>query len=67
MGAKRGKLAGSFVGDTKAQTLDFYRKVVQTLRPWIAPAPKLSSSSNDNHSPIDEASSGELAARLPSD
>lgn len=42
MGSKRGKLAGSFVGDTKSQTLDFYRNVVQTLRPWIASAPKLS-------------------------
>lgn len=41
MGSKRGKLAGSFVGDTKSQTLDFYRNVVQTMRPWIAPAPKL--------------------------
>lgn len=42
MGSKRGKLAGSVVGDTKTQTLAFYRDVVQTLRPWIAAAPKLS-------------------------
>lgn len=41
MGSKRGKLAGSFVGDAKRQTLDFYRSVVQTIRPWVAPAPKL--------------------------
>ncbi len=41
MGGKRGKLAGSFVGDAKRQTLDFYRTVVQTIRPWVPPAPKL--------------------------
>ena len=41
MGSKRGKLAGSFVGETKAQTLAFYRDVVQPLKAWSASAPKL--------------------------
>lgn len=41
MGMKRGRLQGSFVFETKQQTLDFYRKVLQLLRPWTAGAPKL--------------------------
>lgn len=41
MGSKRGKLAGSFVGETKAQALAFYRDVVQPLKAWSASAPKL--------------------------
>jgi hypothetical protein len=41
MGQKRGKGPGSFVGDTKQQTLDFYRDILQTLRAWTPKAPKL--------------------------
>lgn len=41
MGTKRGKGAGSFVQETKQQTLDFYRVVVQQLRPWAPTPPKL--------------------------
>lgn len=41
MGQKRGKGPGSFVGDTKQQTLDFYRDILQPLRPWTPKAPKL--------------------------
>jgi hypothetical protein len=41
MGSKRGKAAGSFVGETKAQTIAFYRDVVQPLKVWSASAPKL--------------------------
>jgi hypothetical protein len=41
MGAKRGKIAGSFVNDSKRQALDFYRTIVQGLRAWSASAPKL--------------------------
>lgn len=41
MGQKRGKGPGSFVGDTKLQTLDFYRDILQSLRAWTAKAPKL--------------------------
>lgn len=41
MGQKRGKGPGSFVGDTKQQTLDFYRDILQNLRAWTPKAPKL--------------------------
>jgi hypothetical protein len=41
MGAKRGRIAGSFVGESKRQSLDFYRTIVQGLRPWNPSAPRL--------------------------
>jgi hypothetical protein len=41
LGSKRGKGPGSFVHDSKQQTTDFYQLVVQHLRAWNAPAPKL--------------------------
>jgi hypothetical protein len=41
MGLKRGKGQGSFVGDTRKQVFDFYRELVQNLKPWQAKAPKL--------------------------
>jgi hypothetical protein len=41
MGTKRGKGAKSFVRDTRQQTIDFYRDLVQQLRPWRASPPKL--------------------------
>lgn len=41
MGKKRGKLRGSFIGDTREQAFDFYREIVQTLKPWQPRAPKL--------------------------
>ena len=43
MGVKRGKKRGSFVGESKGQVLDFYRAVVQRIKPWTATAPKLPS------------------------
>lgn len=43
MGAKRGKGNGSFVAESKKQVADFYRVVVQQLKPWTAVAPKLPS------------------------
>ncbi|MBK8294072.1 MAG: hypothetical protein IPK93_04565 [Solirubrobacterales bacterium] len=42
MGTKNGKDAGSFVRETRRQGIDFYGNVVQDLREWQAPAPKLS-------------------------
>ena len=42
-GAKRGRGPGSFVYESKAQTLDFYRLALQGLRAWSAAAPKLPS------------------------
>jgi hypothetical protein len=41
MGQKRGKAAGSFVRETRAQTFDFYRDIVQQLKAWQARPPRL--------------------------
>jgi hypothetical protein len=41
MGQKRGRDEGSFVRATAAQTVGFYRDIVQKLKAWQAPAPKL--------------------------
>ena len=41
MGLKRGKAQGSFVGEMRKQVFDFYRDLVQNLKPWQAKAPKL--------------------------
>ncbi|MHB8397794.1 MAG: stress response protein [Candidatus Limnocylindrales bacterium] len=41
MGAKRGNGPGSFVRASRQQSVDFYRSIVQHLRPWAASAPKL--------------------------
>jgi len=43
MGVKRGKTSGSFVYEAKQQVAEFYRLVVQRLKPWQAGAPKLPS------------------------
>jgi hypothetical protein len=41
LGMKRSGASGSFVSETQRQATDFYRSVVQTLRPWRAPVPTL--------------------------
>jgi hypothetical protein len=41
MGTKRGKEEGSFVRETRRQAIDFYRDLVQDLKPWQPSAPKL--------------------------
>jgi hypothetical protein len=41
MGQKRGKTEGSFVRETRAQTFDFYRDIVQQLKAWQARPPRL--------------------------
>lgn len=41
MGQKRGRDEGSFVRETAAQAVGFYRDIVQKLKAWQAPAPKL--------------------------
>ena len=41
LGGKRGRGPGSYVLEATQQTSDFYRLIVQKLRPWIATAPKL--------------------------
>lgn len=51
MGLKRGKVDGSFVRETRRQTFDFYRDLVQTIRPWQPPAPKLREEPTSNQVP----------------
>jgi hypothetical protein len=41
LGMKRGRLAGSFVQQSKQQANEFYGEIVQGLRAWAAAAPKL--------------------------
>jgi hypothetical protein len=41
LGMKRGRLAGSFVAESKQQTNEFYRTIVQGIRAWAPAAPKL--------------------------
>jgi hypothetical protein len=43
LGMKRGRLSGSLVLESKNQTSDFYRSIVQGLRAWAPAAPKLPS------------------------
>jgi hypothetical protein len=44
MGMKRGRMAGSFVLESKQQTSEFYGAIVQGLRAWAPAAPKLPAS-----------------------
>jgi hypothetical protein len=41
MGAKRGRAQGSFVAESRRQSIEFYRTIVQGLKPWSATAPRL--------------------------
>lgn len=41
LGMKRGKGRGSFVGDTRAQAIAFYRDLLQDLTTWQPKAPQL--------------------------
>jgi hypothetical protein len=43
MGKKRGRAEGSFVRETGTQVLSFYSELVQGLKAWQAPAPKVHS------------------------
>jgi hypothetical protein len=43
LGTKRGKGKGSFVADTRAHAMDFYREIVQSISAWQAKPPKLPS------------------------
>lgn len=51
MGQKRGKEEGSFVRETRQQTFDFYRDLVQVLKPWQARAPRLRDPSRTDEEP----------------
>lgn len=46
MGQKRGRAEGSFVRETAAQAVAFYRDLVQNLKAWQPPAPKLRADSD---------------------
>jgi hypothetical protein len=41
LGIKSGKGQGSFVGETRRQVVEFYGELVQNLKRWQAPPPKL--------------------------
>jgi hypothetical protein len=41
LGMKRGRIAGSFIQQSRSQTNEFYRSIVQGLRAWAPTAPKL--------------------------
>jgi hypothetical protein len=61
LGMKRSGATGSFVSETQRQAVDFYRSVVQTLRPWRAPAPTLPPPEQDTVAGVDDPASAELA------
>lgn len=63
MGQKRGKAEGSFVTGTSAQTFDFYRDIVQGLKPWQARPPKLREAADQG----DEEDSGDRSEEPLSD
>jgi hypothetical protein len=49
MGQKRGRAEGSFVRETRAQTVAFYRDLVQNLKAWQARPPQIRT-----EAPLDE-------------
>jgi hypothetical protein len=63
MGQKRGRDEGSFVRDTNAKAVEFYRDIVQHLRAWQPSAPQL----HDEADPTDEAASIESLSQLGDD
>lgn len=75
MGKKRGRVEGSFVRETSAQVISFYSGLVQDLKPWQAPAPKVHSPQaidavkdiplKDQDTPADAAGHGEPPAQPP--
>lgn len=65
MGQKRGRAEGSFVRETRAQTVAFYSELVQNLKAWQAPAPQIRSQPPvENEPPV---SPPDLLPLLPSD
>ncbi len=62
MGTKRGKGERSFVLETRKQVITFYRDLVQNLRPWRPPAPKLPDEPAQAESPLEQAPASEITA-----
>lgn len=56
MGQKRGRAEGSFVRETSAQAVEFYRDLVQNLKPWQTPPPKLRTEESSDGAGGDAAS-----------
>ena len=54
LGRKRGRGPGTFVGDSRAQLHDFYRDVLQRIRPWQPPAPRLPDGAIAPEPPVEE-------------
>jgi hypothetical protein len=68
MGQKRGRAEGSFVRETSAQAVEFYRDLVQNIKPWTPPPPKLRASADaDEPSDVPPAQAwiGDAPAPLP--
>jgi hypothetical protein len=51
LGTKRGKGRGSFVADTRAQAIDFYGHIVQSISAWRAKPPRLPAKPDDPDPP----------------
>lgn len=62
MGLKGGKGQGSFIRDTRQHVLDFYGEVVQNLKVWQAPPPRLPDAQR-----VPESASSEPPAFVDSD
>ncbi|MCW2984534.1 MAG: stress response protein [Conexibacter sp.] len=54
LGTKRGKGRGSFIADTRGQTIAFYRDLVQQLSAWRPKAPQLAGAPFDDDAPVVE-------------
>ena len=67
MGSKRGKGERSFVLETRKQTIDFYRDLMQNLRPWRAAPPKLPDEAEEPETAIPDAPAFTSDARDPGD
>lgn len=68
MGKKRGRAEGSFVRETSSQVISFYSELIQDLKAWQAPAPKVHSQHPDAgaETPPDQpAHSKELTGDIP--
>jgi hypothetical protein len=50
LGQKRGRTEGSFVRETRAQAVTFYRALVQDLKPWQARPPQIRSETETSKS-----------------
>jgi hypothetical protein len=59
-GSKRGQGQGSFVGSVLALVETFYENVVQPIKPWAPPAPKLKTRAAGDEDPEDDGVSGGL-------